>query len=266
MILQYEQVTDWPPLAWLTLLSEEEEVAYVYHGERVETSDEWFCEAIWAGEFSAGDFDKTDIVAGTGARIRQNTLQFVSSGSNTDRLNHLRRESATIVSNSLVCLLAWVGGSLRLDYYEYGTDFAKYMYAVLGEHTHAIPTSVGQVKLSYFVQLVWDGGKLVEREKPYADRHFSDFRSYYDFLKDSMRSVLSNANDKVRNHAYRTVCGLSNGYDSPTIAALAHGIHRIETFSFTKNRQGLDDSGEEIASILGIPCHSVDPDRWRTTH
>ena len=53
---------------------------FVAHGLGVETTPEWFCEAAWAGEYQRGDFDRTDIVAGTGGRIRNGTVVFVSAG------------------------------------------------------------------------------------------------------------------------------------------------------------------------------------------
>ena len=58
----------WPVQAWLAQCHPRH--VLVRHGGRVETRDDWFCEAVWDGEIERGDFDLTDIVAGSGARIR----------------------------------------------------------------------------------------------------------------------------------------------------------------------------------------------------
>ena len=47
---------------------------------------EFFCEAIWPGPFAEGDFDRTDLVSGSGGRLRRAEVHFVSSGATVDRL------------------------------------------------------------------------------------------------------------------------------------------------------------------------------------
>ena len=119
MEFNYKSMAHWPPLAWLAECSTNDETIQVYHGGKVETKEHWFCEAVWAGEFPRGDFDKTDIIAGSGGRIRGHELNFVSSGSNVDRLHSLKKDGTTFISNSLICLLAWVNGAPNLSYLKY---------------------------------------------------------------------------------------------------------------------------------------------------
>jgi hypothetical protein len=91
---QYQPVAGWPPLAWIALCDRAGGQIRVRHGPGVETRENWFCEAVWAGEFGAGDFDRTDLIAGSGARLREGRLVFVSSGTTVDRLPTARRVQA----------------------------------------------------------------------------------------------------------------------------------------------------------------------------
>lgn len=47
----YEEVEDWPALAWLARLQAGGPEIAVWHGSGVETRPGWFCEAAWAGDF-----------------------------------------------------------------------------------------------------------------------------------------------------------------------------------------------------------------------
>src|SRR4051812_48294900 len=98
-------IDGWPPLAWAAKCSKTGSVITVYHGKQVETRNEWFCEAVWDNEFESGDFDKTDLVFGSGCRGRGNNAIFVSSGTTVDRLQSISSPDGVWVSNSLTCLL-----------------------------------------------------------------------------------------------------------------------------------------------------------------
>jgi len=265
MNLHYALVAHWPPLAWLAECSVNDKTIRVYHGDRVETREDWFCEAVWAGDFPAGGFDKTDIVAGTGARIRDNGLCFVSSGSNINRLHSLAKDGTTLVSNSLICLLAQANARPELSYLAYSADYGEYKHTVFGDHTIEFPSSAGPVQLTYVANLHWNGNQLAEHDKPYSTPKLGSFNDYWNFMQGSMQLFASNASHHQRSHPYKMLCGLSNGYDSPTVATLAHALDGVETFTLATDRQGTDDSGEAIATTLGIPCHVLERDSRFTT-
>jgi hypothetical protein len=100
-----QEVSGWPKLAWVAVLKLGSEAVSVLHGPCVETNPEWCVEAVWAGGFSAGGFDLTDVVVGTGVRLRGDKVVFVSSGDTLNRLHHFRRKETFYVSNSLPALL-----------------------------------------------------------------------------------------------------------------------------------------------------------------
>ena len=122
MNIQYVPVPAWPRLAWLACCRADEDGVMVWHGEGVETTNAWFCEAAWAGAFQEGTFDQTDIVAGTGGRVRDGKLVFVSSGSTVDRLQFLEQDKGLWVSNSLACLLSGTEGGLDPTYGRFDLD------------------------------------------------------------------------------------------------------------------------------------------------
>src|SRR5437762_2971673 len=102
----FRSIPQWPALAWLVEVLPGDPRAVVFHGPKLETRDAWFCEAVWTGEFDAGDFDRTDQIFGSGARIRGNKLIFVSAGATVDRLVSMRCGERWLISNSMACLLA----------------------------------------------------------------------------------------------------------------------------------------------------------------
>lgn len=101
MKFQFTPVREWPSLAWLACCRRNDETVSVFHGIRVEAADEWFGEVVWAGPYDNGELDKTDLVSGSGGRIRGNTVVFVSSGSTVDRLVTARLADCVYISNSL---------------------------------------------------------------------------------------------------------------------------------------------------------------------
>src|SRR5439155_9750268 len=82
MRLRYTALPAWPPLAWLARLTPGDTVE-VFHGSDVAIEQEWFGEAVWDGPYPLGDMDHTDVVFGSGGRLRWGLLgssvTFVSS-------------------------------------------------------------------------------------------------------------------------------------------------------------------------------------------
>lgn len=264
MRFQYKVVPRWPPLAWLAELVPESATLRVHVGEWVESREAWFGEAAWAGDFADGDLDATDIVAGSGARIRGETVVFVASGSNLDRLHVFRRPDGTLlVSNSLGGLLAWVDARADLGFAGYIEHFTSYRHAIFGDYSRVFPSTAGPIEVTYFRNLSWDGRQLTEIDKPHTVEGFANFAEYRAFLRRSMDRLAQNATSAARARPFRLLCPISRGYDSPAIAVLAAEVASLETFTFGRDRDGRDDSGAGIAASLGLRCHVVDRDAWR---
>jgi len=262
MLLEFVAVAEWPSLAWLARCEPGNPTVTVLHGGRIEKRANWFCEAVWAGDFAEGGFDTTDIVAGSGARIRASRLTFVSSGSTLDRLHFMATREATWVSNSLACLLAATGAELDITYPGYFADFYSIIQG-LERYRRQFATSAGPAQLVYFDNLVWNGSNVVVEAKPRERRTWRQFDEYYSFLRTCMRLVAANLADSGREHSLRMLGTLSSGYDSTTVSVLAREAGCEDVISFDKTRKGGDDCGTMIAQVLGLRIHLIQGEGWR---
>ena len=259
---EYVPVPSWPALAWLAQCRRAHNVVTVFHGSGVEVTGEWFAEAAWAGDFDAGDFDRTDVVAGSGGRVRGDELVFVSSASTVDRLQSLERPDGAWVSNSLTCLVA--ASDAHIDESS-GRYFWLFRTIVGGmkKYRRLFPTSAGPVTLTYFDNLVWDGTRLITRSKPGLGRDFSTYERYHDFLHSSMVSMAANASAPARHKRFGLLSTASSGYDSSTVTVLAKQAGATQVLCFDQARRGLDDSGEPLARTLGLEPVVVERMAWK---
>jgi hypothetical protein len=226
-------------------------------------ADEWFCEAAWAGEYESGDFDRTDIITGSGGRLRGGRVVFVSSGSTVDRLNSLEDEDGVWVSNSLSCLLAAIDGRVDPSFPGY-YRLLRTMVKGIRNYERYLATSAGRVQLTYFDNLEWDGSVLTLRAKPGSGRDFSSFSRYYGFLQTSMQAMAENMADSSRKHPYEFLSTASSGYDSPTVTTLAKQFGCRKVLCVDQARHEVDDSGEPIVTYLGLTAVTVKRNDWAT--
>ena len=263
MQVTYHCRKDWPPLSWLAKCSPFSSNVHVYHGSNVEVFPSWFCEAVWDGPFPDGDFDLTDVVFGSGARIREEELIFVSSGSTVDRLQYLKFQDLILVSNSLVCLLKAVDATVDITYPRYFEDFETICHGIQ-DYKRTLETSVGQVNFLYFNNYQWDGEKLIEVEKPSPVRDFRSFPKYQGFLESSLYKVSQNGAATERNTSYEFLATLSGGYDTSAVVVLAQRCDLQEVLSIKSSRTGLSDNGQQLAQLLGLQQSIVERHAWQS--
>ena len=264
MRLCFEPMPNWPFLVWLAKCQPQSREVVVYSGPWIEKREAWFCEAVWAGDFDQGGFDQTDVVAGTGARVREDRLFFVTSGSTVDRLQWLRTNDGTFwVSNALSCLLSSAGATVDPTAEDYNRTLGAIVAGLGKGRTSSVTCSTGAVRLVHFDNLVWDGTNLTQVPKPTESERFDSFATYKRYLDTKLRMLARNASDSSRARALEFLGTASSGYDSATCAALAaqHGLKQVITFTMAK--RNLDDSGEHIASHLGLQCTRINRDAWR---
>ena len=262
MDLHFTPVDPWPCLAWVARCCPSDRTVRVWHGRQVEVRPLWFCEAVWNRDFEAGDFDLTDLVFGSGARVRDDRVVFVSSGSTVDRLQHAEIDGKTWISNSLACLVAVSGVKVAKDYQRY-PEFFQSARKGIDTYERRLPTWSGQIELTYFRNLSWNGVSLTVEDKPFPERDFDSFQKYRAFLATSLSHIAHNMEAADRSHPYQMIGSLSSGYDSPTATILAQEAGLEQAFSFRSGRLGRIDDGEEIARILGLELHFVDRLAWR---
>jgi len=274
MRLTYTPMPDWPPLAWLAVCRRQASEVEVLHGRDVETTDEWFGEVAWVGAHQTGDFDRTDLVAGSGGRRRDGRIIFVSAGETVERLHSLTCGDVTRISNSLPCVLSGAGARLDPSYPHYYRDLSSVVRG-LSRYVRTLPTSMGPLELTYFHNLAWDGATLTSENKPGKPRDFSTFARYRDFLESNLARFAGNLAAKSRSRPYRMLGTLSSGYDSATVATLARQAGCEEVICFDRawpdqdreralrERQSVSDSGAETARLLGIRPIVVPLEGWR---
>ncbi|MCC6610736.1 MAG: hypothetical protein IT515_13815 [Burkholderiales bacterium] len=263
MRFEYTVIPEWPPLAWLARCEKGSDCVAVSHGPQVESTDDWFCEAAWAGSYDEGGFDRTDIVAGSGGRARGDTVCFVTSGSTVDRLQSIEGPDAVWVSNSLPALLAATDGSLDPSYPRYKQDLISIVRGI-DRYNRWLHTTAGPVQLTYFDNLRWNGTALAVEPKPLADRCFPAFSHYYDFLRESIAGLAENMATGKRRYPYQFLGTMSSGYDSTTVATLARSAGAREVLCFDRAKEGESDTGEVAARHLGLVPLPVRGDAWRS--
>lgn len=262
MRLRYHRRDSWPALAWLARCHPGADVVDVMHGPRVEITPEWFSEAVWDGPYEEGSFDQTDVVFGSGGRVRDGVITFVSSGATVDRLQTLESGDVVWVSNSLPCLLAASGSDVDPAYPHYFRDFSSIRHG-LSRYAPLVATSSGAARLIYFNNVTWDGRYLRQVEKPTPVRDFSTFERYRGFLETSLQRLGENLAAPARRLPFRLLGTISSGYDSPTVATLARGAGLRDVISFDHSGDDDSDSGEEIAARLGLTVTVVPRNGWR---
>ena len=252
MELRFNKLIDWPSLSWVSSIPLTENLMTVYHGPMVETAADWFAEAVWAGDFESGNFDQTDLVFGTGARVRGEKIVFVASGTSTDRLWHCQRKGSLFVSNSLPALLAVAEIDL-INEHHYFRDIRTICNG-LSNYKRTIPVSDGDLNIHYFHNLIFQRGQLIEQEKPDTTPHFSCYKDYWTFLKDTSEQLSKNFNHVNRRNTIKPLASVSSGYDSCASAVVGknagctHAVTITQSSSFWRG----SDSGKEVAEYLGL--------------
>ncbi|MCC6916356.1 hypothetical protein [Nitrosomonas sp.] len=262
MKFAYQRVSGWPPLAWIARCAAKNGIVTVWHGSQVEVREQWFCEAAWPGLFEEGNFDQTDLTAGTGGRCRDDSVIFAAPGNTTDRILSLLTDKGLFVSNSLACLLAVSGAAIDISYPDYYKDFTSIIYG-LSKYKQTVATSLGDVRITMFGYVVWDGSKAAYTLRKLEKRDFRNFACYEQFLQENLNKFADNIADSGRKRRYRFLATASSGYDSPAIAALAKGAGCRDALCIDKDRFGEKENGEQVAAYLGLNSVCVERDAWR---
>jgi hypothetical protein len=255
MQLEPKLVTHWPKLTWVAELTPDRSTIELLHGPCVETHQQWCVEAAWAGDFGQADFDRTDLVFGSGVRCRDEVAVFVSSATTLDRLWYVGRRGSWYVSNSLPALLAVAGLSLRDDYAGYLADLGTIRHGVQG-YKRSFPTNAEDISAVHFSNLVYTDRQLVESAKPDTATQFASFSEYQSFLLGAAEALSDNISDRRRRAAVEALTTLSRGYDSVAAAVIAKhlGCRNAVTICRSSSLWRGSDSGAEIAPNLGLRC------------
>lgn len=259
MHLEYKVLRDWPKLAWVAVLCDGADLVTTLCGPKVEVGPEYVVEAVWAGSFEKGDFDRTDLVFGSGVRLRDDHVVFVSSGTTVDRLAYCRRGDKLIVSNSVPALLAITGQSLRGDYTRYAEDVRSIIQGP-SRCVRVWPADNGDIQVVYFDNLVAEEGTV--REVPKADTApaFVEYAAYREYLRNSAERLGDNARAAGRRWPVSLVATVSSGYDSAAASVVSQWAGCTESMTIRQSASYWrgSDSGRAVARALGMRCCEYD--------
>lgn len=258
--LQFTLVKAWPKLSWVASVRMDGYTVTVLHGPCVETCPSWFAEAVWDGEFLAGDFDRTELVTGTGGRLRGNTICFVTPADTLAQLYWYRKGSHILVANSLPAILAVADVGL-VDDFSYADAMASISDG-LASHVREIPSTAGHIHVVYYNNLVVGPDGIRETAKPSAAPDFIDYVTYRDYLFSAAARIGRNASSPDRRHSVGLLATLSSGYDSCAAAVVAREAGAHEAVTISRGRRTAasffdpSDSGAAVAEQLGMNCTS----------
>ena len=266
--LRYRPIPGLPRLAWAAAADPRSGDVDVAHGWAVECRDDWLVEGVWDGDFTAGKFNASDHLFGSGLRIEEDRLYFVASTGLCDRLLWTEYGGRLHVSNSLPLLLATTGA--RLDPRH---DYRLETFAIRqGAGDYPDTFVVDHPEIRAFHQL-YDGCLALDpsgRTERVTGRRAKRFRSYAEYrtlVRDALRCLRTNYASEARRTPIEAFVTVSSGYDSVAAAALVAELGATAAFSCRRSNSHLPawlapgaaiDDGSAIAGALGLPLLTPD--------
>ena len=261
MQLMFVSEESWPPLSWCAHVSQTH--AIVHHGSGVETAETWFCEGVWDGPFEEGSFSTSDNFFGSGGIAQGGKLLLTSSCAPMDRLHYISIGATQFISNSLVCLMSQTCSEIDPAYESFSEECFT-VTAGIDDYAQTLQSSNGLVRMSVCRNLVCSGGSIRVTDKDLPQRRFVDFSAYKSFLRSSLSCIADNMQSSARQRRYCFMAGISSGYDSPAICALARDYGLTKAFTFTRARgNDAEDDGSAIGARLGIQVRQIDRYDWK---
>lgn len=242
-------------------------IVTVEHGPWVETRPRGFVEGVWNAPFATDDFSRPEIVLGSGGALRGADVVFTPTTHTMERLYSLRLGDSLFVANSLAYLLEATGSRLDVRDSSYESVLMTFLRGYR-RAAAALELADGRVVRLHYHRSIAVGGDLSLREQePPEPPAFADYRQYIDWLGEAL-ARLAGA-DRARRVRYEPLATISSGYDSPACAVLARrvGCRTAITFrgarhEFAPAMRSDDDSGEEIARLLGLPVETYSRDAY----
>jgi len=260
----YRRIPSLPRLAWCAVMRRGSSDVEIDHGPWVETRDGFFVEGAWPGAFSAGAFDRSSLLMGSGARLADDRVRFCCSCQMLERLHLVAHADKLIISPSLTFALARSNSHLDMTHIPYQVDLLYMLYR-MANHIGAIPLANGRhMQIVHYRNIDIDRDLSIRMQHKPDSRDFESFADYKGFLCDNLAAVFRNAADGERSIRYEPVASLSSGFDSAACAALANevGCRDAMTFRTARPEQCLsgdiNDSGRPIAETLGMDVREYD--------
>ena len=248
--IKYEVKASLPKLSWLAVISKDSEQITVICGKKVECRNDFFVAGVWSGDFEKAGFDSSEMFFGTGAKLTDSGIRFVTPSHALERLVLAENSNEITVSNSVPFLMTYNGFDLdrSIDQYE------QMMCSMLDgpkKMVGHIPLDKGGELRQFIVsniEITSDLKIIVEQRKKLNS--FVDFTDYYDRMLKSIKAVYGNANSEERkNGFYGTVSTFSSGYDSLAAACVAKEIGCDTVAALSGGKYDKDDGTEAVRQL-----------------
>lgn len=259
--IHYRPIAELPKLMWLAAIQPNGKTVTVFHGPAVECHDEWMVEGVWDGEFSRGEFHRSENFFGSGIRVEGDRVYCVASSALVDRLFYCQQKKTTLVSNSVILLLAFTDSKLDRSH-DYNDESSTILHGL--EHYKKgftiVNSAIDRFYQVYHENIVIDAaGISFERRSKIHD--IATFEQYFALLNDALmrlKGCYTSPERKIRLDAFSTI---SSGYDSTAVACLARAIGVKTCFisrrsnssmpAWIDKRRAFDD-GAPIADALAM--------------
>lgn len=254
MKLIYHENQVLPRLAWCAVAIRKNFEIHVYHGQGIETNDNFFVEGAWDGDFTSGGFDQSAFFMGTGGKsqnVQSGGVLFTSPNHTLERLYSIRGSEIIYMSNSLPFILHMSDSSLDPGYLEYESDLNSILRGIYG-YKKSIPLADGkELRLHYYCNILLNREFQLTEQPKAATNPFKNYDAYYQALIESLSAFCTNANSPMRKVQYGMVTTISKGYDAAACAAIAYEVGCNTVVSFNEPKKYADDCGDDIALKLG---------------
>ena len=144
MRLTTVRVPEWPVLGWLAVCRRHRTRSPATSGTTSRRRTSGSARRSGPGPFVDGGFDETDIVFGSGVRVRDDRVVFVPSGGPIDRLHSIRTDDGLLVSNSLACAAGLRGRIARSWPYQRYREMFSSLVAGIGHYSGTSPPRSGR--------------------------------------------------------------------------------------------------------------------------
>ena len=256
-----------PRLAWCARLERGSTEVRVDHGPWVETRDGFFFEGAWNRPYEEAHPSQADACFGSGAELAGDSVRFVAPTHMLERLHAVEVGDSLWISNSLVFVLAASGEQLDERNRSYHFDLMTNMRGYRRYVPSVRLKSGRQLRVFFHANLLVGSDLRIRVEPKTLPAPFGSYDDYVEYVRAVVRAVSDNAVDTARSTRFSPLATISSGYDSPACALLAAEVGCKEALTFGTARPGYaeeDDSGRDIAGVLGLDVHEFDRTSYRS--
>jgi len=222
-------------------------------------------EGAWDGNFSSGDFHRTENFFGSGIRVEGERVYFVTSSALVDHLFYCVDREALLVSNSLVVLLGFTGATLdeKHDYSRESGSISKGIREYKKEFTIIHPEIERFYQVFYENIVVTKDGLSFEFKNGLHE--INSFEEYYNLLRGALTRIKNNYEDPRRRIPLSAFSTISSGYDSTAVTSLVKNLGVDSCFTLKKSASWIrwsskyaTDDGTLAAQKLNLNVIHVD--------